>query len=61
MKPGIEPVVFAITLGTASGAVGDVVLNTTMVWTPSTAARDRAANPMSATARSETGGGDREF
>ena len=50
-----------ITLGTASGAVGDVVVNTTMVWTPSTAARDRAANPMSATTRNEANPADREF
>jgi hypothetical protein len=51
-----------ITLGArAGGPVSTVTTNITMVWTPSTAVTDLAGNPMSATARTETGAADIEF
>jgi hypothetical protein len=51
-----------IVLGTHSGqGVTTALLNNTMTWTPSATATDRAGNPSTTTAASETGAGDREF
>jgi hypothetical protein len=50
-----------VTLGTASGSPQTNLLNSTMTWTPSTTATDRAANACLATAAAESGAADREF
>lgn len=51
-----------ITLGTRTGGgVATATANVTMVWTPSATVTDLAGNPMSTTARTETGAADREF
>jgi hypothetical protein len=50
-----------VTLGTASGSAQMNLLNSTMTWTPSTTATDRAANACVATAAAESGAADREF
>jgi hypothetical protein len=50
-----------IVLGVPSGAVGTQAMSTTMRWTPSNAARDRAYNQCSTAAINETGAADQEF
>jgi hypothetical protein len=50
-----------VTLGTASGAVTDSLLASTMTWTPSSSAYDPAGNAMSTASRSEPGPADKEF
>ena len=50
-----------VTLGSPSGATKNVNTAATMVWTPSTAATDRAGNGCSAATASESGGNDVEF
>ncbi|MBI5310741.1 MAG: Ig-like domain-containing protein [Actinobacteria bacterium] len=51
-----------ITLGTrAGGFVATATANVSMTWTPSATVTDLAGNPMSTTARTETGAADREF
>jgi hypothetical protein len=50
-----------ITLGTASSGPTTAASNSTMIWTPSASAYDRAGNAETTTARTETGSADREF
>jgi hypothetical protein len=51
-----------ITLGTLnSGTVQTVASNTTMAWTPSSTATDRAGNACQTTVTAEPGTADREF
>ena len=50
-----------ITLGTQSGAGTTAGGNGTMSWTPSATATDAAGNACTTSARSETGGADKEF
>jgi hypothetical protein len=50
-----------VTLGNPSGSTKNVNSAATMVWTPSTAATDRAGNACSAATASESGAGDVEF
>ena len=50
-----------VTLGTASAGLGTASANGSMVWTPSTSAYDRAGNAETTTARTETGGADKDF
>ncbi|MEA2330868.1 MAG: large repetitive protein [Thermoleophilaceae bacterium] len=51
-----------VVLGTASGqAATTALLNSTMVWTPSATATDRAGNGVTAVTATETGAADREF
>lgn len=50
-----------ITLGTASAGPSTAASTGTMTWTPSASAYDRAGNAETTTARTETGGADREF
>ncbi|MGK2878538.1 MAG: Ig-like domain-containing protein [Solirubrobacterales bacterium] len=51
-----------VTMGTQiNGTVGTSAANSTMIWTPSATATDIAGNPMSTTARNETGAADGEF
>lgn len=51
-----------VTIGTQiNGTVATSAGNINMSWTPSATATDLAGNPMSTTARTETGAADREF
>jgi hypothetical protein len=50
-----------VTLGTQSGAGTTAAGSGSLVWTPSNSLVDRAGNPMSTTARTETGSADKEF
>lgn len=50
-----------ITLGTASAGPTTAASTSTMTWTPSASAYDRAGNAETTTARTETGSADREF
>jgi hypothetical protein len=50
-----------ITLGTASAGATTASSTSTMVWTPSASAYDRAGNAETTTTRSETGAADKEF
>lgn len=50
-----------ITLGTPSATAMTVTTNLQMTWTPVSTPYDRAGNPLSATARNETGTNDRDF
>ena len=50
-----------VTLGNPSGSTKNVNSAATMVWTPSTAATDRAGNACSASTASESGASDVEF
>jgi hypothetical protein len=50
-----------ITLGTASAGATTASSTSTMVWTPSASAYDRAGNAETTTSRSETGAADKEF
>lgn len=50
-----------VTLGTASGAVGNAVLPSAMNWTPSASATDRAGNAAATTGTPESGGADVNF
>jgi hypothetical protein len=53
--------VITITLGTPTSGTSTSTGNSTMVWSPSASAYDRAGNAMSTSTRTETGGNDREF
>jgi len=50
-----------ITLGTAGGATATSTQTTSLQWTTSTAATDRAGNPLGATTVTETGALDLDF
>jgi hypothetical protein len=50
-----------VTLGTQSAAPATVATNTTMVWTPSATATDRAGSAMPTTAVNESGTADKNF
>jgi hypothetical protein len=50
-----------VTLGTASGSPQTNLVNSTMTWTPSTTATDRAGNGCLATSATESGAADKEF
>jgi hypothetical protein len=50
-----------ITLGTASSGPSTASSNSTMIWTPSASAYDRAGNAETTTTRSETGAADKDF
>jgi hypothetical protein len=50
-----------VTLGNPSGSTKNLSSNATMVWTPSTAATDRAGNACSASTATESGGADTDF
>jgi hypothetical protein len=50
-----------VTLGTQSAAATTAGANSTMSWTPSASAKDRADNAMPTTSKSESGGSDKEF
>jgi len=50
-----------VTLGTASSANVGTATNGTMIWTPAAGPTDRAGNPMSTAAVTETGAADGEF
>jgi hypothetical protein len=50
-----------VTLGTPSGTTTVAAAISSMTWTPSTAATDRAGNAAGATAATETGTADLDF
>jgi hypothetical protein len=50
-----------VTLGTASSGPSTALFASTMTWTPSASAYDRAGNAETTTARTETGSLDKEF
>lgn len=50
-----------VTLGTASGSTSAPLSATTMSWTPSASAYDRAANASTTSSRSEQGSSDFDF
>jgi hypothetical protein len=50
-----------LTLGTPSGTAGTAAGTGSMIWTPSASATDRAANPCSTTAKTESGTADLDF
>ena len=51
----------SITLGTATGTTAAANGTTTLQWTTSTAATDRAGNPLGAGVIAETGTADLDF
>jgi hypothetical protein len=53
---------YVLTLGTANGSTGTVLLNLgTMSWYPAAGATDRAGNAAATTSVNESGSSDREF
>jgi hypothetical protein len=50
-----------VTLGTASGGPTTAASTSSMIWTPSASAYDRAGNAESTATRTETGSADKEF
>ena len=53
--------IITLTLGTPSGTTGTAAGTGSMVWTPSASATDRAGNPCTTTAKTESGTADLDF